>query len=98
MGHTPFELNYGYHLQILYEEKVDSCSQSKLADKLLVELRELMNVCREKLYYAQELQKQALNKGVESWSYVLGKKVWLNSKYIGTKRNQILVAKFFRPF
>ena len=31
-------------------------------------------------------------------SYTLGKKVWLNSKYIKTKCNQKLEAKFFGPF
>ena len=54
-GHTPFELNCGYHPRILYEEDVNSRSLSKSADKLLAELGELMIVCRENLYYAQEL-------------------------------------------
>ena len=31
-------------------------------------------------------------------SYSLSEKVWLNSKYIKTKRNQKLEAKFFRSF
>ena len=31
-------------------------------------------------------------------SYALGEKVWLNSKYIKTKQNQKLEAKFFGPF
>ena len=31
-------------------------------------------------------------------SYTPGEKVWLNSKYIKTKRNQKLEAKFFGPF
>ena len=31
-------------------------------------------------------------------SYALGKKVWLNSKYIRTKRNRKLEAKFFGRF
>ena len=31
-------------------------------------------------------------------SYILGKKIWLNSKYIKTKQNQKLEAKFFGPF
>ena len=33
-GHTPFELNYGYHPRISYEEKVDLHSKSKSSDKL----------------------------------------------------------------
>ena len=44
-GHTPFELNYGYHPQMLYKEEVDSPSKSKSVDELSAELRELMIVC-----------------------------------------------------
>ena len=97
-GHTPFELNCSYHPQMLYKEDVDSRCQSKSVDKLLAELRELMIVCQENLYHAQESQKQAHDKGVKLWSYALGKKVWLNSKYIKTKCNRKLEAKFFGPF
>ena len=81
-----------------YEEDIDPRSHSKLANKLLAELRELMIVCGENLHHAQELQKQAHDKGVKPRSYALGEKVWLNSKYIKTKRNWKLEAKFFRPF
>ena len=97
-GHMPFELNCGYHFRMSYKEDIDPRSQSKLADELLAELRELMTVCRKNLYHAQELQKQGHDKGVKPRSYALGNKVWLNSKYIKTKRNQKLEAKFFRPF
>ena len=83
---------------MLYEEEVDFCSKSKSADKLLVELKELMIVGWENLHHAQKLQKRAHNKGVKSRSYVLSDKVWLNSKYIKTKRNRMLEAKFFGPF
>ena len=81
-----------------YEEDVDSRSQSKSADELSAELRELMIVCRENLHHAQELQKRAHDKGVKPRSYAPGKKVWLNSKYIKTKRNRKLEVKFFEPF
>ena len=57
-----------------------------------------MIVCRENLHHAQELQKRAHNKGVKPRSYAPGDKVWLNSKYIKTKRNRKLEAKFFGPF
>ena len=97
-GHTPFELNYGYYLRILYKEEVDSCSKSKSADELSADLRELMFVCRENLHHAQKLQKRAYNKGVKPRSYASDDKVWLNSKYIKTKRNRKLEAKFFGPF
>ena len=55
IGHTPFELNCGYHLRMSYEEEVDSHSKSKSADELSVELKKLMIVCRENLHYAQKL-------------------------------------------
>ena len=97
-GHMPFELNCGYHLQMSYKEKVDLRSKSKSADKLSAKLRELMIVCWENLHHAQELQKRAHDKGVKPRSYAPGDKVWLNSKYIKTKRNRKLEAKFFGPF
>ena len=97
-GHTPFELNCGYHRRMLYKDDVNPCSKSKLADDLLAELRELMIVCRENLHNAQKLQKRAYNKGVKPRSYALGDKVWLNSKYIKTKQKQKWEAKFFGPF
>ena len=98
IGHIPFELNCGYYPQMLYEENVNSHSQSKSADKLSAELRELIIVCRKNLHYAQELQKQAHDKGVKPQSYVPGEKIWLNSKYIKTKQKRKLEAKFFGPF
>ena len=97
-GHTPFELNCGYHPRMLYEEEVDSHSKSKSANKLLAELKELMIVCQENLHHVQELQKRAHNKGIKPRSYAPGDKIWLNSKYIKTKRNRKLEAKFFGPF
>ena len=65
IGHTPFELNCGYHPRMSYEEDVNPRSHSKSADKLLAELRELMIVCQKSLHHAQELQKRAHNKGVK---------------------------------
>ena len=88
-GHTPFELNCGYHPRMSYEEDVDPRSKSKSADELSAELRELMIVCQENLHHAQELQKRAHDKGVKPKSYAPDDKVWLNSKYIKTKRNQL---------
>ncbi len=49
-------------------------------------------------FHAQELQKRAHDKEVKSRSYTPGEKVWLNSKYIKTKRNKKLESKFFGPF
>ncbi len=97
-GHTPFELNYGYHPRVSFEEDVNPRSRSCSANKLVEELRELMEVCYQNLLYAQELQKRAHDKGVKSRSYAPGEKVWLNSKYIKTKRNKKLESKFIEPF
>ena len=97
-GHTPFKLNCGYHPCIFFEKNTDPRSQSKSANKLSAELEDLMTICQENLYHAQELQKRAYNKGVKSRNYVSIDKVWLNSKYSKTKCNQKLDAKFFRPF
>ena len=96
--HTTFELNCKYHPPVSYEEDIDLCFKSKSTNELLVELQELMTVCRKNLYHTQELQKRAYDKGVKPKSYALGDKVWLNSKYIKTKQNQKLEAKFFEPF
>ena len=97
-GHTPFELNCGYHPRMSYEEDINPRSKSKSADDLSSELRDLMTVCRENLQHAQDLQKQAHDKITKPRSYAPGDKVWLNSKYIKTKRNRKLEAKFFGPF
>ena len=83
---------------MLYKSNVNPRSKSKSADHLLTELRKLIIVCRKNLYHTQELQKRAHNKGVKPSSYALSDKVWLNSKYIKTKQNRKLEAKFFRLF
>ena len=97
-GHTPFELNCGYHPGMLYKKKLNSRSKSKSAAKLSTELRELIIVCQENLHHAQKLPKRAHNKGVKPRIYAPGNKVWLNSKYIKTKQNRKLETKFFGPF
>ena len=98
IGHTLFELNCGYHPCIIFEEDTNPRSRSKSADELLTKLGDLITVCRENLHHAQKLQKQAHNKNVKPKSYVSSDKVWLNNKYIKTKRNQKLETKFFGPF
>ena len=97
-GHTPFELNCGYHPRVSYEEDIDPRSRSKSANELAAELKDLMAICKENLQHAQEWQTKAHNKGTKPRSYAPGDKVWLNSKYIKTKRNRKLEAKFFGPF
>ena len=97
-GYIPFELNCGYHPRVSYKEDIDPRSRSKSADKLADELRELMVTCHNNLQHAQELQKRAHDTGVKPRSYAPNSKVWLNSKYIKTKLNTKLEAKFFGPF
>ena len=96
--YTPFEYNWGYHLCVFFEEETNHPPRSKTADNLLAKLQKLMTVCRENLHNAQEFQKRAHNKGIKPKSYAPGDKVWLNSKYIKTKQNRKLKAKFFRLF
>ena len=98
IGHMPFKLNCGYHSRMSYKEDVNLRSQFKSLDKLSAELRELMIVCQENLHHAQKLQKCAHNKGVKPRSFASDKNVWLNSKYIKTKYNRKLEAKFFGSF
>ncbi len=97
-GHIPFELNCEYHPWASHKKDINPRFQSKLADELVTELKELIIICRENLQHAQEHQKRYHNKPIKPRSYAPGEKVWLNSKYIKTKRNRKLEAKFFRPF
>ena len=87
ISHTSFKLNYDYYLWMLYKEDIDSRSKSKSTDKLLVKLRKLIIICQENLYHTQEILKRAHNRVVKPWSYIPSNKLWLNSKYIKTKRN-----------
>ena len=73
-------------------------SKSKLVNKLSAELQKLMIVWQKHLHYAQEFQKRAHNKSVKLKSYTADDKVWLNSKYLKTKQNRKLEAKFFGLF
>ena len=98
IGHTPFELNCGYHPRVLYKKDINSQSKSKVVDKLSIKLRNLIIICQKNLHHTQKLQEQAYNKGVKPYSYAFNNKIWLNSKYIKTKHNQKLEAKFFGSF
>ena len=84
-GHIAFELNCGYHPHVFFKKNTNPHSQSKIANKLSIELQELMIICQKNLHHAQKLEKQAYNKGVKPKSYTFSNKVWLNSKYIKTK-------------
>ena len=51
-GHTPFELNRGYHPRVSFKENTDLRFWSKIADELSAKLQELMTVYQENLHYA----------------------------------------------
>lgn len=57
-----------------------------------------MTVCKESLQHSQKLQKPHQDQAMKPRSYAPGDKVWFNRKYIRTKRNRKLDAKFFGPF
>ena len=65
IGHTLFEFNCGYHPCISFKKNINLYHQSKTAKKLSSKLKELMIVCWNNVNHAQELQKQAHNKGVK---------------------------------
>ena len=98
IGFTSFELNCRYHPRVFYKKDLDPCSKSKTAEEIFSELWKLMTVCQQNLHHAQELQKRGHDKGVKPRSYAPGDKVWLSSKYLKTKRNRKLEAKFLGPF
>ncbi len=50
-GHTLFELNFGYHPRVSFENDVDPRSRSCSANKLAEELRGLMEVCCQNLLH-----------------------------------------------
>ena len=97
-GHTLFELNCGFYLRVFFKDDVNLYSRSCSTNKLAKELKKLIDICEQNLLYAQKLQKKAHDKGMKPQSYAPEDKVWLNSKYIKTKQNRKLEAKFFGPF
>ena len=50
-GHISFEPNCGYHFKVLFKENIDLRSRSYFADKLIEELRELIDVCCQNLLH-----------------------------------------------
>ncbi len=51
-GHTLLELNCGYYAKVLFKEDIDPYSRSCSANKLAEELRKLVEVCCQNLFYA----------------------------------------------
>ena len=95
MGYKFFELNFGYYLYVLYKKNLHFYFKFKAADELIEKLKNLIAICRKNLYLAQKLQKQSHDIRTKPRCYGVSEKVWLNSKYIKTKYNQKLEAKFF---
>ncbi len=54
-NHTLFELNYGFHLQVLFKENIDSHLRSHSTNKLVKELQELIKIYCQNLLYIKEL-------------------------------------------
>ncbi len=54
-GHIPFKLNYGYYPKVSFKKDIDSHLIFCSANKLVKELRELMEVCCQNLLHVQEL-------------------------------------------
>ena len=98
ISHMPFKLNCCYHPQVFFEDNIYPCSRSCSANKLVKKLKELMNICQQNLFHAQELQKRAHNKSIKPRYYTSGEKIWFNSKYIKTKQHPKFKAKFFGFF
>ena len=51
IGHTLFKLNCSYHLRISFKEDIDPRLKSRSANKLVEELKELMEVCCQNLLH-----------------------------------------------
>ena len=82
-----FILNYGYYLCIFLKNNINFHFRLKLANKLVVEFKNMIFRYKNNLCYIQKLLKQANNKRKKPKYYIFSKKLWLNSKYIKTKYN-----------
>ncbi len=52
INHILFKFNCGYHPKVFFEEDVDLYSRSRFANKLVEELKELIEVCCKNLLHA----------------------------------------------
>ncbi len=50
-SHILFKLNYGYHLIVLFKDKINPDLRSHFANKLAKELRELIEICYQNLLH-----------------------------------------------
>lgn len=93
-----FEQNYGYYLYVFFQKGINFYFQSKIVNRLFAKLRKIRTNCQKNIQYAQKLLKRDYTKSVYLKTYTFGNKIWLKNKYIETKQNWKLEAKFFRPF
>lgn len=56
-GHTLFKLNCGFHPQVSFEKDIDPHSGSRLGNELANKLKDLIEICCQNLFHAQELKK-----------------------------------------
>lgn len=61
-GYTSFELNYSNYLYVFFVDEVDTSLTSCSINKLAKELKEVISICQQNLFYAQKLEKQAYDK------------------------------------
>ncbi len=54
-GHTPFQLNCGYHPRVSFKEDFNLRLKSRSANKLAKELGKLIKVCYQNLPHVKEL-------------------------------------------
>ena len=80
IGHIFFKFNCKYHCYFFFKDHINSCLKFYLAEKRAKKQRNLMFICQQNLLYPQKLQKQVYDKVAKPYSYIPGKKVWLNSK------------------
>lgn len=73
-SYNRFELNYKYYSQILFEDKTNPQFKSRSANKLIKELKKLIDIYCQNLIYAQELWKKTDNIEDKNRIYTLSKK------------------------
>lgn len=83
-GYMSFELHYIYYPHVFFENKLDSYLKSCSPNELAKELRKVIFIYQQNLFLASELKKRAQDESRKFYNFVLGKKIWLNSKYIKT--------------
>lgn len=74
-GHISFKLNCKYYPRVFFEDKTNLCLKSCFANEIVEELKELIDIYYQNLFYVQKLQKKVDNKGIKSYSYAQDKKV-----------------------